>query len=128
MSGPNRSDYKAWNVAPGIVRVSCVFIPNGSSPPTVESRIGISGVTRTGTGVYRIDLIDKYVALESFCVTLYRGVVFTGDHDAHLAGEDVASAKTVTIRTVSSGTPADMLYLDDPKVCVALYLKATTAV
>lgn len=120
---------KAWSAAPSITRVSCSFSPNDTSPPTVNSRVGVVDITRTGVGTFRIDLLEKHVSLESFSVSILQNIKFIGSYIAFLASEDVVSNKTVVVTTASdaTGNAIDVSAIDQVTISVDLYLSVTTA-
>ena len=120
---------KAWNAAPSVTRVSCSFSPNDTSPPTVNTRVGVVDVTRTGVGTFRIDLLEKHVALDSFHVAILQNIKFIGSYIAFLSSEDVVTNKTVVVTTASdaTGNAIDVSAIDQVTISVDLYLRVTTA-
>ena len=126
MGSLGRTEHEARNVAPGVVRVSCVFWPNGTGAPVVDNRIGVASVARVSNGQWTVTLHDKYVGLESFCCSLHYK---TADgHKVILMAEDVASAKTVKVGLIDIfGGTSDVAYDADRKISVVLFLKASTA-
>ena len=121
----NRSTYPALNVAAKRVRVSCVFLPNGTSAPTVASQVGVTSVARTAVGLFTLTLQDKYVALDSWTVTPMLNAA--ADTQAELYDDDIASAGTVKVRIKTAGSDADVAANANNRICVVLWLKATTS-
>lgn len=121
----NRSTYPALNVAAKRVRVSCVFLPNGTSAPTVASQVGVTSVARTAVGLFTLTLQDKYVALDSWAVTPMLNAA--ADTQAELYDDDIASDGTVKVRIKTAGSDADVAANANNRICVVLWLKATTS-
>lgn len=121
----NRSTYEARNIAAKRVRVGCVFLPNGTSAPTVASQVGVTSVARTAIGLFTLTLQDKYVALDSWSVSLMLDAA--ADTQAELYDDDIASAGTVKVRIKTAGSDADVATDANNRVSVVLWLKATTS-
>lgn len=76
---------------------------------TEVSGKGIASITQAsgGTGVYVVNLNDQYSALEGFSATPITAAA--SDLGVQFISEDVASAKTINFRTVSSGSLANLV-------------------
>jgi hypothetical protein len=76
-----------------------------SGAPTLTTGYGISSISRTSQGLYRITLADAYVSLKSFRVIQIASSA--EDLTFQIKAEDVASAKTIDFFTLAAGSVAD---------------------
>ena len=102
-----------WMVQPRCLEkelCNLVFRVNLSAAAAITSQLGKGGtVTKTGTGLYRITLEDKWVALRSAQVTLLEAV--STAFVSQVTAEDVAGAGGVSyvdIVTKTAGANANV--------------------
>jgi hypothetical protein len=76
-----------------------------SGAPTLSVGYGVTSISRTSAGLYRITLADTYASLKWFhCIT---SGASAADMTCRVKAEDVASAKTIDFWTLTGATATD---------------------
>jgi hypothetical protein len=96
------------------------FAPDTANAPTTIRGNGFT-VARTAAGTFTITLRDKYVALDSALGTVQMNAAT--DLLAQFGAADVASAKTVVLRTQTAATATDIAANANNRVNFALVLR-----
>ena len=92
-----------------------------SGAPTLSRGLGVASITRSSTGLYVITLQDAYNRLLNARVTILNASA----QDAHpqLVSESVASAKTISFRTITGSTGAVVDPANGARLLISLELK-----
>jgi hypothetical protein len=122
----NRNLTHAQVLNRGEVVICGSFAPNGTDAVDAASNTGTGwSVARTGVGIFVVTLQDKWVGLFSAQVSVQ--LSSGGARAAQLGDIDVASAKTVLIRTVGAdGSPADIDANANNRIHFVLRLRNST--
>lgn len=97
------------------------FNPNGVNPVTGVIGIGFT-VARTGVGIFTITLEDAYASLESAHATVQ--LVAAADTYAQFGAYD-ATLRTLIVRTLTAGVPADIAADTNNRVHFELTMRNT---
>ena len=107
----------------GLVAISGRFAPNGSSAPADVVGKGFT-VTRTGTGVFRITLQDKYTSLLSAGATIC--LATPADQIVMIKAHDVSGTTPyvdIALWDISDAAVADHTYAAGDQIHFLLMLK-----
>lgn len=109
-----------------ITILSLSFAPDGTNAPTGITGRGVESISREGAGDFLITLQDAYSALLGVKMSIAMGTAL--DISPQLGAVDVASAKTIVVRTIVAAVETDIAADADNRVYVELSLRNSNVV